>query len=282
MILRARRSLDALVPTLALATFAAPALALHTPAASETPREASVAKALDAAQEARRLSSNGRFASRRVDRAEMDRVVRAQVAREVPASVLANEEAQEKLLSVIDPDENYLELVLGMLGSQVAGLYVPQEKALYVVDDAAATGGANSERTVLVHEIVHALQDEHFSLGDRVAWRPEGSDETAAMHALGEGDATLAMLLDTSRGEAIPGSFVDGFTTLMRESNRKMVGERVPTAVADALVDPYVEGLHFVWSLYVMSSSAVAYSVPTMSSIAFRKHLPLATKWSTP
>ncbi len=238
-----------------------PIAAAPPPSVQETPqapaptqaarkRRASFDKALAAAMIARALPSAGAFASRHVTRSEMDDVVRAQVKHELPPDALEHEEQQEKLLSVIDPSEHYADLVLGMLGSQVAGLYIPREKALYVVDDGAASEGSSEEHTVLVHEIVHAIQDEHFDLGRRVAWRADASDETAAMHALGEGDATLAMLLDTSRGEEIPSTFIDGFTTVMRESNRRMVGERVPTAVADALVDPYVEGLRFVWSLY--------------------------------
>ncbi len=219
-------------------------------ASREAPHSAAVLVALDAATQARGLATRGAFASRRVSREEMERVVREQVERELPPDALAHEEAQQKLLSIVARGDDYRAMVLGMLGSQIAGLYVPRDKALYVVDDGSAKAGSAEERTVLVHEIVHAIQDEHFDLGARVRWREGGSDETAAIHALGEGDATLAMLLDTSRGEPIPKSFVDGFTSLMRESNRRMVGDRVPPALADALVDPYVEGMRFVWSLY--------------------------------
>ena len=219
-------------------------------ATTTTTHSAAVLVALEAATQARALPSRASFASRRVSRAEMERVVREQVERELPPEALAHEAAQQKLLSVVARGEDYRELVLGMIGAQVAGLYVPRDKALYVVDDGSANAGSTEERTVLVHEIVHAIQDEHFDLGARVRWREGASDETAAIHALGEGDATLAMLLETSRGEAIPKSFVDGFTSLMRESNRRMVGDRVPQALADALVDPYVEGMRFVWSLY--------------------------------
>ncbi len=239
-----------------------PAPATPAPTANTTqapaPHEAkpasdrAVARALAAAIIARNLPSRGDFASKRVSRREMDRVVREQVVHELPPDALAYEEAQQKLLGVVDPREDYRELVLGMLGSQVAGLYVPREKALYVVDDDRAGSTTDDEHTVLVHEIVHAIQDEHFDLGARVRWREEGSDEIAAVHALGEGDATLAMLLEKSRGEAIPDAFFEGFATLMRDGNRQMVGDRVPRAVADALVDPYIEGLRFVRERYAV------------------------------
>jgi hypothetical protein len=232
---------------------APPAPEARAPVAREVARPAAdraVERALASAIAARNLSSRGAFASRRVSRTEMDRVVRDQVVHELPPDALAHEEAQQKLLGVVDPREDYRELVLGMLGSQVAGLYVPREKALYVVDDDRAGSTTDDEHTVLVHEIVHAIQDEHFDLGARVRWREDGSDAVAAVHALGEGDATLAMLLEKSRGEAIPDAFFEGFATLMRDGNRQMVGDRVPRAVADALVDPYIEGLRFVRERY--------------------------------
>jgi hypothetical protein len=235
----------------AVAAPIAPVVPTTTEPSSNAPRHSgAVLVALEAAMQARGLASSAAFASRRVSRAEMERVVRDQVEHELPPDALAHEEAQQKLLSIVARGDDYRELVLGMLGAQVAGLYVPRDKALYVVDDGSATAGSAEERTVLVHEIVHAIQDEHFDLGARVRWHEGGGDETAAIHALGEGDATLAMLLETSRGEPIPKSFLEGFTSLMRESNRRMVGDRVPPALADALVDPYVEGMRFVWALY--------------------------------
>jgi hypothetical protein len=234
--------------------------ALETPPAAneavQRGHDRSVARALAAAMIARNLPSNGAFASRRVSRAEMDRVVREQVVRELPTDALAQEEAQQKLLGAVDARDDYRELVLGMLGSQVAGLYVPREKALYVVDDDRAGSTTDDEHTVLVHEIVHAIQDEHFDLGARVRWREDGGDEVAAVHALGEGDATLAMFLEKSRGEALPDSFFESFTTLMIEGNRQLVGDRVPRALADALVAPYVEGLRFVRHRYAIGGWA--------------------------
>lgn len=218
--------------------------------AAPTVPDRAVSRALAAAMLARNLPSQGAFASRRVSRREMDRVVREQVLNELPPNALAYEEAEQKLLGVVGAREDYRELVLGMLGAQVAGLYVPRQKALYVVDDDRSGTTTDDAHTVLVHEIVHAIQDEHFDLGGRVRWREDGSDAIAAVHALGEGDATLAMLLEKSRGEAIPDTFFEAFATLMRDGNRQMVGDRVPRAVADALVDPYIEGLRFARERY--------------------------------
>ncbi len=71
----------------------------------------------------------------------------------------------------------------------VQGYYSTKEKALFVYDDVAG----NYERGVLIHELVHALQDQHFGLSRRDD-TPPGSDAEAALSALIEGDATYTMI----------------------------------------------------------------------------------------
>jgi uncharacterized iron-regulated protein len=73
------------------------------------------------------------------------------------------------------------------------GYYVPREKTLYLYDDLAG----NYEKGVLIHEMVHALQDQHFDLEKlKVSLhRPApGSDRELALAALIEGDATFTMI----------------------------------------------------------------------------------------
>jgi uncharacterized iron-regulated protein len=71
----------------------------------------------------------------------------------------------------------------------IQGYYSTKEKALFVYDDIAG----NYERGVLVHEMVHALQDQHFGL-DRLHQSDFGTDADLAKTALVEGDATFTMI----------------------------------------------------------------------------------------
>jgi uncharacterized iron-regulated protein len=71
----------------------------------------------------------------------------------------------------------------------IQGYYSTKDKALFVYDDIAG----NYERGVLIHELVHALQDQHFGLGRRDDL-PTGSDAEMALSALIEGDATFTMI----------------------------------------------------------------------------------------
>jgi uncharacterized iron-regulated protein len=71
----------------------------------------------------------------------------------------------------------------------VQGYYSIKEKTLYLYDDIAG----NYERGVLIHEMVHALQDQHFGLA-KLHQADFGSDAELALAALIEGDATFTMI----------------------------------------------------------------------------------------
>ncbi|MSQ93485.1 MAG: hypothetical protein EXR98_02890 [Gemmataceae bacterium] len=71
----------------------------------------------------------------------------------------------------------------------VQGYYDIQQKTLFLYDDIAG----NYERGVLIHEMVHALQDQHFGLA-KLHQESFGSDAELALAALIEGDATFTMI----------------------------------------------------------------------------------------
>lgn len=71
----------------------------------------------------------------------------------------------------------------------IQGYYDTKEKALFLYDDVKS----NYWKGTLVHEMVHALQDQHFGLSKLHA-ASFGSDAELALAALVEGDATLTMI----------------------------------------------------------------------------------------
>ncbi len=71
----------------------------------------------------------------------------------------------------------------------IQGYYDTKEKTLYVYDDVKG----NYERGVLIHEMVHALQDQHFGLA-KLHQEAFGSEAELAMAALIEGDASFTMI----------------------------------------------------------------------------------------
>src|SRR5262245_4663393 len=71
----------------------------------------------------------------------------------------------------------------------IQGYYSIKDKKIFLYDD--ITGAY--ERGVLIHEMVHALQDQHFGLA-RLHQQTFGSDAELALAALIEGDATYTMI----------------------------------------------------------------------------------------
>jgi uncharacterized iron-regulated protein len=74
-------------------------------------------------------------------------------------------------------------------GAGVQGYYSTKDKALYLYDDVKGP----YQKGVLVHEMVHALQDQHFGLAKLHA-TSFGSDAELALAVLVEGDATFTMI----------------------------------------------------------------------------------------
>ena len=90
------------------------------------------------------------------------------------------------LLGVLKPGQSLEDVERRELTGQVAGLYVPHGGRLYVLGS-----GGSAPRSVIAHEAVHALQDEHFRLTrGPFAPRPRDHDGELAAQALVEGDAT--------------------------------------------------------------------------------------------
>ncbi len=72
----------------------------------------------------------------------------------------------------------------------VQGYYSLKEKSLFLYDDVKG----NYKKGVLIHEMVHALQDQHFSLKKLHETGRGSGDSDKAMAALIEGDATFTMI----------------------------------------------------------------------------------------
>src|SRR5262249_3735339 len=118
-------------------------------------------------------------------------------------------------LGLLPAELDVRSLLLRLMGEQVVGYYDAEAKHLVVRDDVmrafgrgddmnAEEGSELSEaRIVLVHELVHALQDQHLNLFENIhATRDTDADN--AFHALVEGDATLAMIGYALERENIP------------------------------------------------------------------------------
>jgi len=107
-----------------------------------------------------------------------------------------------KLLGLVPADMDFWGESLEMLGGQVGGYY-DQDRGTFSIME-GVTGGL--ARSTLSHELVHALDDQHFDLGGQLEALADNADRLGAYHAVVEGSAMLVQNVWTAThvGEFTP------------------------------------------------------------------------------
>lgn len=195
----------------------------------------------------RKLAAKGPVKSQVIGRAALlDRVQKELLVDLEPELI---EGSNELLFSLgaAPADLDYLGAVLKLLGSQLAGFYDPRVKEMVLLDDL----GAEAQEVTLWHELVHALQDQHYDLEKLVKWEPDRGDALGAIQALAEGDATSAMLdvMLLPRGMdalALGDSALKGSLSMV-EALPEIAS--VPAVLKRSVVAPYIDGVAFAHAL---------------------------------
>lgn len=150
------------------------------------------------------------------------------------------------------------EYVIKLLREQVAGFYEPKSREFYL----AAWLPVSEQKTVIAHELVHALQDQHFNLRRFENWPKGESDAEQAAHALVEGEATLVMFQygAEQEGGKLDVTRLGSLTTMLLQqsaaddSARYPVLAGAPAVLREALQFPYVYGVGFAQEVLKNSS----------------------------
>lgn len=142
------------------------------------------------------------------------------------------------------------EYVVQLLREQVAGFYEPKTKEFYL----AAWLPIADQKRVIAHELVHALQDQHFNLRRFEDWPKGDSDAELAAHALVEGEATLVMIeydfeqqgmkLDMNKIGALTDNMIDQDAD--SDTKAYPVLANAPKVLKENLQFPYLYGAGFV------------------------------------
>ena len=125
----------------------------------------------------------------RRSREQLIRYLEGKLEEELPPSEARAVVDVYALLGLVRPDTDLRSLLLGLYTEQVAGFYEPDSTALFVLDDQPDV----ALQGLLVHELVHAIQDQNADL-EALTDRELGNDRTTAAQAAIEGHATLVML----------------------------------------------------------------------------------------
>lgn len=187
--------------------------------------------------------------------AQMRRYFESELAEEYGDEKLRNMALAYAKLGLFPKALDLKKSLLDFYSSQVAAFYDPRAKRLVLPESLGAGIGVGTVQflvrrdivgeMVLAHELTHALQDQHFSVGDRLG-PSSNDDESLAFRAVVEGDATLS-------GFAY---LFGGFDkTSLAQVNRDIQDSlgtarstlsQVPPAIVEELLFQYYGGVSFV------------------------------------
>lgn len=192
----------------------------------------------------------------RRDGTRLEQYLEARLDEELPPSRARWIAEVYALLGLLPESADLRGVLLGIYREQVAGFYDPDSAALFVIADSAAVGAGGLE-TVLAHELVHALQDQHVRL-DSLTSRERGNDRRAAAHAVIEGHATLIMferMLAQAAGSGVDLAQLPDLGEGLRPGMEALEAQfpalgRAPLIIREELLFPYLAGARYVQALW--------------------------------
>ncbi len=187
-----------------------------------------------------------------------------------PAQFHANEVGM-KALGLLAPDIDLKSVMVKVYAEEIAAFYDTRTKTMHLIKEPeerakkaptflerlmGKTGGFDKDenKTVIAHELTHALADQNFDLDAMQKAAKDDDDRSLALSALIEGEATLTMIgaqmNDWSGTDVrkIPAATLDRtfnfLMPLMPMTGGKSLRE-APVILSETMLFPYLRGLVF-------------------------------------
>jgi hypothetical protein len=155
-------------------------------------------------------------------------------------------EATYKALGLIPDTMHLTDFYVKVLTEQIMGYYDPKTKVLYMVSGAPEEYAS----TTLMHELVHALQDQYVNL-DSLQRITGDDDRSATVTAIIEGQATYEEKYISAGGSGNIAAQLPGGMKGMRDAIRQAqetqpVFSSAPIVIKELLLFPYINGFDYV------------------------------------
>ena len=189
----------------------------------------------------------------RRSRGELERYLESKIDEEFPegrAELLSEAYA---LLGLVPGDLELRSTLKDLYLEQIAGFYDPDSTTLFVLDDQPE----DAIESLLVHELVHAIQDQHTDL-DAITAPGLSNDRRVAAQAAIEGHATLVMfefLMQEPGQGALDLTDVPDFSERLGPALEAARMESptlsaAPLVLQESVLFPYQGGVRFVEILW--------------------------------
>jgi len=182
-----------------------------------------------------------------INKEQLRRYLEQRIKEAIKPADLRAEEFTLKMLGLIPSDFDLRQSTIDLLTEQAAAFYDYNKKKLFVLE---GTGEGPEERIALVHELAHALADQHFHLGKYIHEGSRSDDGSTARLAVMEGQATWLMTAYMSKQTGGPAEVSDNALEIMSHSvegsaEQYPVFSKSPPYIRETLVFPYSEGMLF-------------------------------------
>jgi hypothetical protein len=185
-----------------------------------------------------------------ISKDEVARIMAQSIEDEIKPEEIRAEELVLKKFGFVPADFDLKKTTLALLTEQAAAFYDYRKKKLFVLDSTSDP----LQGLALVHELAHALADQHFNLRKFVAGANRKDDSELARMAVMEGQATWLMFEHVVRptGQSLKDS--PELVALMSRAPELARGQfpvfdRAPLYLRESLLFPYFKGMLFQQAL---------------------------------
>ena len=188
-----------------------------------------------------------------------------------PQEFRANEMAM-KAFGLVPRSLDLKPLLVQVYSEEIAAFYDPKTKTMHLIEEPESKSKAqpsfferllgkkpgfdkDENKTVIAHELTHALSDQHYDLDALHNAAKHDDDRSLAVSALIEGEATLAMMgaqmedWEGSKITKLPAddldrglSFISPFLTMMGAGKSL---RQAPPIISESMIFPYLRGMVF-------------------------------------
>lgn len=174
--------------------------------------------------------------------------VEAQVREQAKPEEIRKDELLLRIFGLVPGDFDLRQSTVDLLGEQAAAVYDHRKKRMLFVEGADTAG---MEDAVLIHELSHAVADQHFDMSRFLDKGPKSDEQQFARLAVVEGQAmwimTDAMLRRMGQTLVNNGRALEAMLPMMGQlaASQYPVFNKSPLYMRESLLFPYGGGMVF-------------------------------------
>jgi hypothetical protein len=185
-----------------------------------------------------------------IGRDQVKQFLEQRIKEEVKPEEIRAEELTLKKFGFVPQDFDLKQTTVELLTEQAAAFYDYRKKRLYVLD----SNSSAMQEVALVHELAHAVADQHFNLERFIRRASQNDDGAMARLAVMEGQATWLMSEYLARRMGMSLKTSPSIARFMSEQAGATGGQfpvfdKAPLYLRETLLFPYAKGMRFQQAL---------------------------------